>query len=89
MTDRALVAFNVRRLRVANGLSQARLGELMNMNQTTISDIERGLWVSTERLDAIARAFDVDSAELTRRMSPTEMLAVSLGRPRRQQPCAK
>jgi transcriptional regulator with XRE-family HTH domain len=84
MTDRALVAFNVRRLRVAKGLSQSGLGALTHLSQTTISDIERGLWVSTNRLDAIAEALHVETAELTRRMSPSEMLKISLSRPRRQ-----
>ena len=85
MTDRSFVPLNVRRLRVERGLSQARLAERVETTQKTISDIERGLWVSPERLAAIAKALRVKPDDLTRPMSLEDALAATVNRlPRRE-----
>lgn len=83
MTDR-FVPFNVRRLRIARSWSQVRLGQSAGLTQDAVSSIERGLWVSDDRLGAIAQALGVPVADLKQPLPDSEIVTVCLGRaPRR------
>jgi transcriptional regulator with XRE-family HTH domain len=58
------VAENLRRLRSAAGLSQARLAEEANVSQQLVSQIERGENVSTKYLPQLARAIGCAVADI-------------------------
>ena len=67
MDGRARVARNVRRLRVAAGLSQEVLAVDARLDRTYVSRIERNLENPTvDTLDRIARALGVDLVEIVR-----------------------
>ncbi|GAB2556475.1 helix-turn-helix domain-containing protein [Rhodanobacter koreensis] len=62
---RSHVAANVRRLRKAKGLSQEKLGELVELHRTYVSQLERcKANISIDGLERIARTLGVDTAEL-------------------------
>jgi transcriptional regulator with XRE-family HTH domain len=62
---RALVGLNIRRLRIAAGLTQAKLAELMDVDRGYVSGLELGqrnptivtLWHTAEALGTQVRAF--------------------------------
>jgi transcriptional regulator with XRE-family HTH domain len=63
----ALVARNIRRLRVANGLSQEALAVDAEIDRTYVSRLERGLENPTVAvLERIAKALSADIEELFR-----------------------
>jgi len=63
----ALVARNIRRLRVANGLSQEALAVDAEIDRTYVSRVERGLENPTVAvLERIAKALSADIEELFR-----------------------
>jgi len=56
---------NVRRLREVRGLSQEKLGELADLRQAHISDIESGLAnLTLDNLQAVAVALGVQPMDL-------------------------
>ncbi len=65
--------YRVRRLRLAKGLSQEKLGELCGLDRTYISSIERGHRnVSLENISAIALSLDVNLTQLFRGLKTDE-----------------
>lgn len=65
MDSHALVARNIRRLRVATGLSQEALALEAGVDRSYVSALERGLENPTVSvLDKLARAMKVPIAEL-------------------------
>ena len=68
MDVRARVGLNVQRARRERGLSQEELAHRAAVHQTYLSGVERGTRNPTiVVLDRIARALDLDPAELMRR----------------------
>ncbi len=68
-----LFAFNLRRLRVAVGLSQEELASRAGLHRTYISSIERGQRnISLENIFIIATALGAQPAELLEPISQTE-----------------
>ncbi len=62
---KAVLARNVRRLRIAAGLSQEELAGRADLHRTYISSVERGgRNVSVENVFALARALGCDPREL-------------------------
>lgn len=67
MAIRKRLAMNVRRLRKERGLSQEALGHEADVDRTYVSGIERCVRNPTiDIIERIARALDVDEAELFR-----------------------
>lgn len=65
MESRALVARNIRRLRVASGLSQEALAYEADIDRSYMSRLERGLENPTVALlDRLAKALDAPIVEL-------------------------
>lgn len=65
MNSRALLAWNVKRLRVERGLSQERLAADSGIGRTTIGDLERELAAaSVDLIDRLAAALSVEPAAL-------------------------
>lgn len=68
MDVRARVGLNVQRARRERGLSQEELAHRAAVHQTYLSGVERGTRNPTILvLDKIARAMDLDPADLMRR----------------------
>ena len=68
MDVRARVGLNVQRARRERGLSQEELAHRAAVHQTYLSGVERGTRNPTIMvLDKIARALDLDPADLLRR----------------------
>lgn len=64
MNGRALLAWNLRRLRTARGVSQERLAADAGVDRRYMSDIEREQGNATlDVLDRLAAALDVEVAE--------------------------
>jgi transcriptional regulator with XRE-family HTH domain len=60
-----LLAFNLRRLRSEQDLTQARLAELLGVEQSTVASWEgRRRWASPENLEDLCRALQVRAWEL-------------------------
>lgn len=69
MGIRKRLAMNVRRLRKEKGLSQEALGHEADVDRTYVSGIERCVRNPTiDIIERIAKALDVDEAELLRRI---------------------
>ena len=67
--SRLLVAGNIRRLRLALGISQETLGALAGVHRTFVGHIERGETnVSLDTLDRVAGALAVEPAALFERV---------------------
>jgi len=65
MDIREVLALNLRRRRLAVGLSQEELAHRAEVDRTYISALERCLYaVTIDVLDRIARGLDVEPAEL-------------------------
>lgn len=65
MDAKTILGWNVRRLRVAKGLSQERLALAAGMDRAYVGRIERGSEnVTLARLEDLARVLDVPIAEL-------------------------
>lgn len=85
MKGRALLSWNLRRLRTARGLSQGRLAIKMKMDRAYLSEIENGHRKPTvDLLDKLAEALDVPLHELFLPPAPNTEPPKSLpsGRPR-------
>ena len=68
MTLRSILARNLRRLRLANGLSQEALAHRAGLDRTYISALERERYsASVDTLENLARGLDVEPAELISR----------------------
>lgn len=71
MDAQALVAFNLRRLRVARGLSQEALAVDADIDRTYVSRLERSLEnPSVAVLSRLAAALNIDIAEFFNRPLP-------------------
>ncbi|SFM08489.1 helix-turn-helix domain-containing protein [Methylorubrum salsuginis] len=65
MDARAIIGWNLRRLRVAQGLSQERLALAAGIDRAYVGRVERGSEnVTVDTLAAIARALAVPVADL-------------------------
>jgi transcriptional regulator with XRE-family HTH domain len=74
MNGRALLAWNLRRLRGERGISQERLAADAGVDRAYVSLIERELGNATlDMLDKIATLLGVPVAELLREPRPGEM----------------
>ena len=68
MNGRALVAWNLRRLRVARGLSQERLAFDSGVDRAYVGGIERATQNPTvDTLDRLAKTLGISVSELFRR----------------------
>lgn len=73
MNTRELIGWNMRRLRVARGLSQERLALETGIDRSYVGRIERGSEnVTVNALEAIATVLKVPVAELFREPVPGE-----------------
>lgn len=71
MDARALVGWNLRRLRVARGLSQERLALASSIDRAYVGRVERGSEnVTISTLEALAGALAVPLAELFAEPAP-------------------
>lgn len=62
---RLVFASNLRRLRLARGLSQELLAELANVHRTYVGSVERGEHnVSIDNMESFAKALNVDLREM-------------------------
>jgi len=62
---RARAAANIRRLRMAQGLSQEQLAEMAQFHRTYVSQLERSVTnISIDGLERLAQALGVDIVEL-------------------------
>lgn len=85
MTGRDLVAWNVRKLRAAKGISQERLAADAGIARGYMGDIERGSRASSvDILDKLAAALGVETAALLRVPEPGEAIPEALPRGRRR-----
>ncbi len=84
MTGRELVAWNVRKLRAAKGISQERLAVDAGIARGYMGDIERASRAaSVDILDRLATALGVETASLLRVPAPDETSPAALPRGRR------
>jgi transcriptional regulator with XRE-family HTH domain len=85
MKGRALLSWNLRRLRTERGVSQGRLAAKMKMDRAYLSEIENGHRKPTvDLLDKLAEALEVPLHELFLPPKPDAQAPKSLpsGRPR-------
>jgi transcriptional regulator with XRE-family HTH domain len=85
MKGRALLSWNLRRLRTQRGVSQGRLAAKMKMDRAYLSEIENGHRKPTvDLLDKLAEALNVPVHELFLPPAPNAEPPKSLpsGRPR-------
>ena len=62
---RAIFGKNLKKQRLFNGLSQAKLAEILDISPNFISDIETGKrWLSSDTLVNLAKALGVEAYEL-------------------------
>ena len=65
MNARAILARNLRALRLSKDMSQEELAHQAGIDRTYVSDLERQVYsASVDMLDAIAAVFDVRAADL-------------------------
>jgi transcriptional regulator with XRE-family HTH domain len=65
MALRSVLAKNLRRIRLETGLSQEALADRAGLDRTYISALERERYsASVDTIDRLARALDVEPAEL-------------------------
>lgn len=67
MRNDLLVSFGhtIRRLRIANGISQEKFADLCELHRTYISDVELGKRnVSLENIEKMARALNLNMSQL-------------------------
>ncbi len=86
MDTRQTIGWNLRRLRVAKGLSQEKLALESNIDRSYVGRVERGKEnVTVATLEAFARVLAVNVAALFEEINPTENKPSSLrsGRKRR------
>lgn len=62
---KTVLAYNLKRLRQAKGMTQEKLAELKNLNFRTIGRIENGqCFCKAETLDLLVKALDVTITDL-------------------------
>jgi transcriptional regulator with XRE-family HTH domain len=84
MNGRALVAWNLRRIRVAKGLSQERLAFDSGIDRSYVGGLERQTENPTvDLLDRLAKTLEVKLADLFVVPKPKEQKPVGLKRGRR------
>lgn len=67
MFSKEIFAKRVKTLRIKKNIKQPKLGEIVGLTYTAISDIERGRRTTTmEKLDALANYFEVSVDYLNR-----------------------
>ena len=85
MNGRSLVARNVRRIRVAKGISQERLAFDAGIDRSYLGGIEReGENPTVDLLDRLAGTLEVPLAELFAEVNRQERKSVGLKRGRRR-----
>jgi transcriptional regulator with XRE-family HTH domain len=85
MNGRSLVARNVRRIRIAKGISQERLAFDSGIDRSYLGGIEReGENPTVDLLDRLARTLEVPLAELFAEVNRQERKSVGLKRGRRR-----
>jgi transcriptional regulator with XRE-family HTH domain len=87
MDGRALLAWNLRRLRGERGLSQERLADAAEVDRAYVSEIEReDVAASVDTLDKLVLGLKVPMSELFRTPEPGEKKPTVLpgGRPPRE-----
>lgn len=68
MGIRDILATNLRRYRIRQGLSQEELAHRAKIDRTYVSAIERSVYgVTIDVLDRLARALDVEASDLLKR----------------------
>lgn len=68
MEIREVLAFNLRRLRHAQGLSQEELAHRAEIDRTYVSALERSVYAAgIDVVDRLARALDVEASDLLKR----------------------
>lgn len=73
ITPRKILGHNIRRLRLATGLSQEELADRAGLHRTYISSVERGERnVSVDNIFLLARALGVEAADLVTETIDTE-----------------
>lgn len=78
------VAINIRRLRIARGVSQERLAREASLDRGYISAMELcKYWITIDVLDRIARALDVKAGELLHETEEGAQLPPSLKKGRK------
>lgn len=66
-----MLAFNLRKLRQAQGLSQEELAHRAEIDRTYVSALERSVYAAgIDVVDRLARVLGVDASDLLRRPSP-------------------
>ena len=84
MNGRGLIARNVRRIRVAKGISQERLAFDLGIDRSYLGGIEREVENPTvDLLERLAKALDVPLSDLFVGVSPKAPKSVGLKRGRR------
>ncbi len=84
MNGRGLIARNVRRIRVAKGISQERLAFDSGIDRSYLGGIEREVENPTvDLLERLAKALDVPLSDLFVGVSPKAPKSVGLKRGRR------
>lgn len=69
-TARERIAYNLKRLRLDQGLSQEKAAELADFHRTYVSQVERCVTnISIDGLERLAHAMGVDIVELLRPVS--------------------
>ena len=69
-TARQRISHNLKRLRLAHGLSQEKAAELADFHRTYVSQVERCVTnISIDGLERLAHAMGVDIVELLRPVS--------------------
>jgi transcriptional regulator with XRE-family HTH domain len=65
MTLREVLATNLKRLRLAAGLSQEELAHRAHLDRTYVSSLERGRYsASIDKIENLSLALDIDASEL-------------------------
>lgn len=71
MEIREVLAFNLRKLRQTQGLSQEELAHRAEIDRTYISALERSVYAAgIDVVDRLARVLGVEAADLLRRPPP-------------------
>jgi transcriptional regulator with XRE-family HTH domain len=84
MEIRDVLALNLRKLRQTAGLSQEELAHRAGIDRTYISALERGVYAaSIEVVDRLARALEVDAADLLKRSGAMLLCKPRDGHPKR------
>ncbi|MBS0363392.1 MAG: helix-turn-helix transcriptional regulator [Proteobacteria bacterium] len=74
MEIREILASNLKRYRKAAGLSQEELAHRVGIDRTYVSSLERRVYAaSVDLLDRVAKALNVEAADLLKRPDESEV----------------